>query len=258
MSRQARIRSETGLYHITFRGINKQNIFEEDKDYHKLMELLLKIKKELEFKIYAYAFMPNHVHLLFQEKEARDSTVAMHKLLTSYAGWYNKKYARSDSLFGDRFASKPVEEEKHLFSLVRYIHQNPIRAGIVSNIKDYRWSSFQDYLCGNEWPTVLTDISFLLSYFSTDKAEAIQDFARLHHEMVTENYEIGTRRRITAEEIRTKIMTILNGKEPHTIASLPKHERNSILRRLRYKEGFSIRQIERATGISRGIISRIW
>jgi REP element-mobilizing transposase RayT len=258
MSRQPRVRSETGLYHITFRGINKQNIFEEDKDYHKLMELLFKIKKELEFKIYAYTFMPNHVHLLFQEKETRDSTVAMHKLLTSYAGWYNKKYARSDSLFGDRFASKPVEEEKHLFSLVRYIHQNPIRAGIVSNIKDYRWSSFQDYLCGNEWPTVLTDTSFLLSYLSTDKAEAIQDFIKLHHEMVTENYEIGSRRRITAEEIRTKIMTILNGKEPHTIASLPKHERNSILRRLRYKEGFSIRQIERATGISRGIISRIW
>ena len=257
MSRQPRVRSETGLYHITFRGINKQNIFEEDKDYHKLMELLFKIKKELEFKIYAYTFMPNHVHLLFQEKEARDSTVAMHKLLTSYAGWYNKKYARSDSLFGDRFASKPVEEEKHLFSLVRYIHQNPLRAGLVSNVNDYKWSSFQDYLSGNEWPTVLTDTSYLLSYLSIDKSEAIQDFARLHHEMVTENYEIGNSRRLTAEEIRTTIKTILNGKEPHTIASLPKHERNSILKRLRYKEGFSIRQIERATGISRGIISRI-
>lgn len=257
MSRQPRIRSETGLYHITFRGINKQNIFEEDKDYQKLMELLVKIKQELECKIYAYTFMPNHVHLLFQEKETGDSTIAMHKLLTSYAGWYNKKYSRSDSLFGSRFASKPVEGEKHLFSLVRYIHQNPIRAGIVSNLNDFRWSSFQDYLSGNEWPTVLTDTVFILDYISTDKDEAIRDFIRLHDETVNGNYEIGYSRRMTAEEIRTRIMTILNGKEPHTIASLPKHDRNSIIKRLREKEGFSIRQIERATGISRGIISRV-
>ena len=251
------MRSETGLYHITFRGINKQNIFEGDKDYQKLMELLVKIKKEIEYKIYAYTFMPNHVHLLYHEKETGDSTIAMHKLLTSYAGWYNKKYERSDSLFGSRFASKPVEGEKQLFSVVRYIHQNPIRAGIISNLNYFRWSSFKDYISGNEWPTVLTDTIFLLDYLSTDKDEAIKDFIRLHNETINENYEIGYSRRATAEEIRTRIVTILNGKEPHTIASLPRHERNSILRRLREKEGFSIRQIERATGISRGIISRV-
>jgi len=255
MSRQPRMKSESGLYHIIFRGINKQNIFEEENDYQKFKALLSTIKQELGFKLYAYIFMSNHVHLLFQEKEAGDSTTAMHKLLTIYAGWYNKKYSRSGSLFGNRFASKPVEEEKYLFSLVRYIHQNPIRAGVVSKLNDFKWSSYHDYNNGAKYPTVLTDTDFLLGCLSASKETAIQIFTNLHHEMINEKYEISYSRRLTDEEIRTSIVAIIDGKEPHTIASLPKHERNSILRRL--KENFSIRQIERATGMSRGIISRI-
>ncbi len=255
MSRQPRTKSETGLYHIIFRGISKQNIFEEENDYQKLKGLLSTIKQELDFKLFAYIFMSNHVHLLFQEKEAGDITTAMHKLLTTYAGWYNKKYSRSGSLFGNRFASKPVEEEKYLLSLVRYIHQNPIRAGIVSKLNDYKWSSYHDYHNSTKYPAVLTDTDFLLRYLSASKETAIQVFSNLHNEMVNEIYEIGYSRRLTDEEIRNTIITIIDVKEPHTIASLPKHERNSILKRL--KENFSIRQIERATGISRGIISRI-
>ena len=249
------MKSDTGLYHIYFRGINKQNIFEEEIDYQKHKELLFLIKQELDFKLYSYIFMSNHVHLLFQEKEAGDSTTAMHKLLTIYAGWYNKKYSRSGSLFGNRFGSKPVDEENYLLSLVRYIHQNPIRAGVVNKLNDYKWSSYHDYLSGAKYPTVLTDIDFLLGYLSASKKTSIQVFTSLHHEMINEKYEIGYSRRLTDEEVRTRIVTIINGREPHAIASLPKHERNSILRRL--KENFSIRQIVRATGISRGIISRI-
>jgi len=249
------MKSETGLYHIIFRGINKQNIFEEENDYQKLKRLLSTIKQELDFKLYAYIFMSNHVHLLFQEKEAGDSTTAMHKLLTIYAGWYNKKYSRSGSLFGNRFASKPVDEEEYLLALVRYIHQNPIRAGVVSKLNDFKWSSYHDYHNGAKYPTVLTDTDFLLGYLSASKETAIQVFTNLHHEMINEKYEIGYSRRLTDEEVRTSIVAIIDGKEPHTISSLPKYERNSILRRL--KENFSIRQIERATGISRGIISRV-
>lgn len=250
------MRSEIGLYHLIFRGINKQNIFEEEKDYQKLKEFLVRIKQKLEFKIYAYVLMPNHVHMIFQEKEAGNITIAMHKLLTTYAGWYNKKYSRSGSLFGDRFNSKPINEEKYLFSLTRYIHQNPLRAGIVTNLHHFKWSSFQDYLSGTDSPTVLTDTTFILGYLSANKEAAIQSFISLHDEIIDKKYELGLCRRMASEEIRARIIKILDGKEPHTIASLPKHERNPILKRLR-EEGFSIRQIERATGISRGIIANI-
>jgi len=257
MSRQPRMKSETGLYHIYFRGINKQNIFEEENDYQKLKKLLFTIKQELDFKIYSFIFMSNHVHLLFKEEEPGDISTAMHKLLTSYAGWYNKKYSRSGSLFGDRYASKPVKEDKYLSSLVRYIHQNPIRAGVVSKLNDYKWSSYHDYISSDKYPVVLTDTGFLLDYLSSNKETSIQIFIKSNNEMIKEKYEIGYSRRLTEEEIRTKIVTIINGKEPHTIVSLPKHERNSILKRLMEQENLSIRQIERATGISRGIISRI-
>ncbi len=257
MSRQPRMKSDTGLYHIYFRGINKQNIFEEEIDYQKHKELLFLIKQELDFKLYSFILMSNHVHLLFQEKEAGASTTAMHKLLTSYAGWYNKKYSRNGSLFGERFASKPIEEDKYLFSLVRYIHQNPIRAGVVSKLNNYKWSSYHDYLSGAKYPEVLTDTDFLLDYLSTSKETAMQFFIKSHKEIINERHEICYSRRLTEEEIRNRIISIINGKEPHTIASLTKHERNILLKKLRDQENLSIRQIERATGISRGIISRI-
>ena len=145
MGRQARQFSETGMYHIVFRGVNHCRLFEETSDYIKFLDVLIRVKKELDFEMYAYCLMSNHVHLFIYEKNIGDIVKVMKKLLTSYAGWFNRKYKRSGTLVANRYKSECIEDEKYFYSLVRYIHLNPIKAGIVANINEYEWSSFREY-----------------------------------------------------------------------------------------------------------------
>ena len=100
MSRLARAISESGVYHILFRGVNQQNIFEEATDYDKLKEIISAVKKDLKFEIYAYCFMSNHVHIVLKEKSFGDISLIMKRILTKYARWYNIKYGRSGALIG--------------------------------------------------------------------------------------------------------------------------------------------------------------
>ena len=95
MSRLARQYSQSGIYHIVFRGVNRQHIFEEDNDYQKMIEILLSLKKEMKFEIYVYCFMSNHVHILLKENVLGEIGLIMKQLLTKYARWYNIKYRRS-------------------------------------------------------------------------------------------------------------------------------------------------------------------
>ena len=145
MSRPPRVLSSTGLYHVIFRGINHLNIFEETEDYKKMLEIFSKLKEKENIEIYAYCLMTNHVHIFIKEKEVGDIKKVMHKLLTTYVVWFNRKYQRSGSLIGNRYKSEPIEDEKYYFALVRYIHQNPVKAGMHRRIGSYKWSSYADY-----------------------------------------------------------------------------------------------------------------
>ncbi|SNS90823.1 Transposase IS200 like [Anaerovirgula multivorans] len=105
MSRQARQYSQSGLYHIVFRGMNRHNIFEEEEDFIKIKDIIQRLKKEMLFEIYAFYLMTNHVHILLKEYNIGDITVIMKRLLTRYAGWFNRKYSRSGALIANRFKS---------------------------------------------------------------------------------------------------------------------------------------------------------
>jgi REP element-mobilizing transposase RayT len=102
MARDARKRSETGIYHVMLRGINHQTIFEDDEDSEKFLDCLAESKKLSEFDLYAYCLMGDHVHLLLKE---RTETLAQifRRLGARYVYWYNWKYQRSGHLFQDRF-----------------------------------------------------------------------------------------------------------------------------------------------------------
>ena len=126
MARSKRMLSETGIYHIMFRGANKQEIFSNQKDYEKLKEIISSVKKDLDMQIYAYCLMPNHVHLFVREAEQGDISPFMKRILSHYAGWYNFKYERIGHLFAGRYKSIPVEDDGYFLTLSRYIHQNPV------------------------------------------------------------------------------------------------------------------------------------
>ncbi len=135
MPRKSRIDCPGSLHHIMCRGIERRNIFDTDADREHFLERLGEILQESKTLCYAWALIPNHFHLLLRTGPVPISTV-MRRLLTSYAVWYNRAHRRHGHLFQNRFKSVLCQEDAYLLELVRYIHLNPIRVGLVQGLDD--------------------------------------------------------------------------------------------------------------------------
>jgi REP element-mobilizing transposase RayT len=237
-----------------FRGVNRCQLFEEAEDYDRLLVTFDKAKTELGFEVYAYALMTNHVHLLFKEMSPGDIITAMRKTLAPYAFWFNRKYERSGALITNRYKSECVTDDAYLLAVVRYIHNNPIKAGLASSLDSYRWSSYRDYLAGR---SSFVDIDFTLAMFAADRVEAIRRFEQFH--AVGQDDDAirlpQDRKRNSDGQIRVVLASECDGLEPNAISGLPSTQRDAVLVFLK-GQGFSIRQIERVTGVPRGIVGR--
>ena len=244
MSRLARTISESGVYHILFRGVNQQNIFEEASDFKKLKETIRIVKQEMCFEIYAYCFMSNHVHMVLKEKNTGDISLIMKRILTKYVRWYNIKYGRSGALIANRYKSVPVEIDEYFLQLIRYVHQNPIKAGMVSELVDYPYSSYVEYIGDEE----LTDKTFLFEMISET------EFIDYHKEIDNFEFRVTDSKKKTDEEVLMFLRKHYNIDNAKIVAKLPKDERNRILAEL--KKVFPVRQIQRITGVSRGVIAK--
>lgn len=138
------------------------------------------MKKEGEYEIYAYCLMDNHIHLLIKEGEDTIQR-SVKRIGVSYAYYFNKKYARIGHVFQDRFRSETIEDDKYLMSVVRYIHNNPVKAGIVEKALDYPWSSYHEYLkSGKELKIVNTKV--LLAMLSLNEINAIKQLMEFTNE----------------------------------------------------------------------------
>ena len=156
MARKPRIEVEGGLYHLITRGNNRQIIFNADDDYRKLLSLLETQKARLPFFLYAYCLMPNHIHLLLERQEDPISRI-MHRVLTGYTQYYNRKYRKVGHLLQGRYKAILCQTDQYLGELVRYIHLNPVRAKMVRRPEDYPYSSHRSYLGLEEVPMVDAD-----------------------------------------------------------------------------------------------------
>lgn len=145
MARSLRKKSSTGIYHVMLRGINGQPIFDEEEDRYRLLSTFYRYKRVSGFQLFAYCFMENHIHLLIQENEETISQVVK-RVSASYVYWYNRKYERSGYLFQGRFLSEVVENDSYFLTVLRYIHQNPVKAGLQKRVEDYQWTSYHCYL----------------------------------------------------------------------------------------------------------------
>ena len=134
MPRKARIDAPGALHHVIVRGIERRKIFRSDYDRKNFLNRLEKLIPDTQTDCFAWALIPNHVHLLLRTGLIPVS-VFMSRLLTGYAVWFNKKYRRHGQLFQNRYKSILCQEDLYLKELVRYIHLNPLRAGQVENIK---------------------------------------------------------------------------------------------------------------------------
>jgi len=253
MSRVPRDRSKSGIYHIIMRGINRQNIFEDEEDCVRFIQTLQKYKEVCEYKLYAYCLMGNHLHLLLMEgKEPLEQI--MRRVCGSYVFWYNCKYGRIGYLFQDRYKSEPVEDDAYLLTVLRYIYQNPIKAGLVTSIEKYRWSNYNEYIEGNGTAC----IAFILDMFNANREKAIRSFIKYINKPNEDVcLEIPEKRQITDEDARIIIRKLCKVKNAVDLQRLDIRERNKYLKELKEKHNLSIRQIERLTGINRGIIQRL-
>jgi putative transposase len=135
MPRKSRIDAPGALHHIIARGIERSKIFQDSKDGNNFLDRFGGIVRETETSCFAWALIPNHFHLLLKTGQVPIATV-MRRLLTGYAITYNRRHHRHGHLFQNRYKSILCQEDNYLLELVRYIHLNPIRAGIVKDIEE--------------------------------------------------------------------------------------------------------------------------
>ncbi len=258
MPRNARERSGSGIYHVVLRGINKQDIFNDLEDRLRFVETLEKYKAICDFQLYGYCLMSNHIHILIKEGIETISQI-MKRIGTSYVYWYNNKYERYGPLFQDRYKSETVEDDTYLQVVLRYIHQNPKKAGMVQRLEDYRWSSYGDYI---KQKNTLVNIDYILNIYSENAAAGLYAFTKFSNEYIKDetanvhiDYEVNTRGSKKDEEVRRVIEEIVDNDNPQIIQQFDKNKRDEILRNLK-GEGLSIRQLARITGIGRRIIEK--
>ena len=244
MARQKRIKSETGIYHVMLRGMNKQQVFLDDEDNRKFLNVVAICKELSGFKLHAYCLMGNHVHLLIQEGDEPLGKV-FKRIGDRYVYWYNLKYKRSGALFQGRYKSIPVNDDEYFISVLRYIHQNPVKAGIADNCGDYIFSSYNTYM--NPYYNSLCDTDFALDIIGTD------EFTRIHEEPCVDNHlEISENRSIclTDNEAKTVFEKLTHCKTAKDFKKLPDDMQGAYVGLLR-NNGLSIRQICNLTGLAR-------
>ncbi|MCD6475978.1 MAG: transposase [Anaerolineaceae bacterium] len=176
MPRQPRIDSPDLLHHVIVRGIERSKIFIDDEDRDSFVERLHMLLLETGTDCYAWALIPNHFHLLLRPHTVELSRF-MRRLLTGYAVTFNRRHKRSGHLFQNRYKSIVCEEDVYLLELIRYIHLNPIRAGLVDDLgtlEHYPWCGHAEILGKNKKSGLATD--WVLALFSQYEKPARQRY----------------------------------------------------------------------------------
>lgn len=244
--------NDSKIYHLILKGVNSQEIFFEDSDRLKLLDLLKQTKEMYPYDIYAYVLMDNHIHLIVFDEQDNLSQI-MHKICTIYAIYFNKKYERTGHLFQDRFKSKCVNTEIYLLNLQRYIHKNPQKDGICK-MENYRWSSYKEYI----GIARIVNTKFILDIFSEDRKKAVERFIN-YNKMDDNEYEIKeftTKNVLTDEQAINEIKKKLQIENVMSILNLNINMRDEKIREIANMNIISKKQIARILGISKRTIQR--
>ncbi|MDD4113882.1 MAG: transposase [Herbinix sp.] len=166
ISRKERVWYEGAIYHIVTRGNNKQKIFLCNEDYWQYMNYMRRINVIYPFKLYSYCLMSNHVHLQIATNNIEIWTI-MRGINWRYSKYFNAKYEKVGHLFQNRYHSELIEDEAYLLQTSKYIHLNPVKAGIVDKPIKYPWSSYGVYM--GVYKNSLIHEDETLAYFQYDR-----------------------------------------------------------------------------------------
>jgi REP element-mobilizing transposase RayT len=209
--REARLDYPGALHHVMMRGVARAPIFDGDADHETFLKMLGEELKQAGASCIAWSLMPNHVHLLIRTGAGPLSRL-MQRLLFRYAAWYNRRHARVGHLFQNRYKSVLCDGERYLLALVRYIHLNPLRAGLVKSLEglsSYRWTGHPVIL--GKRVAGWQDTDLVLGSFANEATRA----RRLYASFVAEGAEIGLNEReaIGIVSLRRALQMGRDGKE---------------------------------------------
>ncbi len=245
MATPKRKESSLGIYHVIYRGVNKQQIFVDNEDFEKFLAVLRKYEPICDFKLLGYCLMSNHIHLIIKVGKMPLARIFQH-VIPSFVYWYNKKYSRVGSLFQSRFKSRPINSTNQLLTVIRYVHQNPVKAGICKHPKEYKYSSFRGYFAND-----LIDAAFVRSFISPN------DFTAFNCDKNEDRcMDIEDERPRLNDKVAMKIMADISGcGNPTEFQALSADLRDKALLSMR-EAGISYTQASRITGISYGMIRK--
>ena len=187
MARPLRIIYPGAFYHVTSRGNEKKDVFKSRRDREKFLEYLASATQRYEAVIHAYCLMSNHYHLLLETPAGNLSQIMQH-INSAYTTYFNIKRKRAGHLFQGRYKAILVEADEYATELSRYIHLNPVRAGMVTKPEDFPWSSYRGYIGHGNAPEWLKR-EFIHSYFDKRVATAAKKYRSFVEELLGAEYE---------------------------------------------------------------------
>ncbi|MBI5115536.1 transposase [Candidatus Poribacteria bacterium] len=180
MARPLRIEYEGAVYHITARGNEKKAIFRDEADYETFLELLKQLPERFAVVIHGYVLMTNHYHILVETPQP-NITRAMHYLNSTYTGYFNRVHRHAGHVLQGRYKAFLIQKDRYLLAVSRYIHLNPVRAGLVARPEAYKWSSYSQYL-GRRRADGWLSRAWVLEQYSKDPAQARRLYRRFVEE----------------------------------------------------------------------------
>lgn len=174
MARPLRIEYPGAWYHVMNRGRNAEKVYYDKLDYQMFVELLEETSETWNIRITAYCLMPNHYHILVQTPDANIAR-SMRHINGVYTQRFNRRHRCDGPLFRGRYKSILVSGDSYLLQLVRYIHRNPVKAGLTTKLADYRWSSHKGYLSiAKKWDWLHKE--FIFSLLTKNRKEWVKQY----------------------------------------------------------------------------------
>ncbi len=182
MARPLRLELAGGLYHVTSRGDRREDIYVDDDDREEWLSLLGRVCNRFNWRCHVYCLMDNHYHIVIETAEANLSK-GMRQLNGVYTQYYNRRHNRVGHVFQGRFKGILVEQDIYLLELSRYVVLNPLRAHMVKNIEEWRWSSYH-IMTGQSLAPAWLEINWVLGQFSKQRKRAINHYINFVREGV--------------------------------------------------------------------------
>ncbi len=249
-------RTVTGFYHVCARGTGKQLIFETDDDRWEFLELMRDCCREAGVTIVAWCLMGGHVDLVLLDYED-EMSAAMQRLLLTYARRFNKRTGRAGCLFRERFERRSLDTDWQVMEAIRSVHADPQEAGI-SLIERYPWSSFPEHLCAYDGDAAdvargFSDPSCVLELFGSAEGFIAYSLSTPDgsEPALCDMKETEWERHAFANKLAKRLGVPLRG-----VKAAPPAQRDTVIVGLN-NAGFTVRQIERYTGIGKSTVSRI-